>query len=224
MSYAMQTTFDCPCGASVSAAGAWADEHEADIFEVCGNCSRQFVLTYKAWEAGPDTPKETSNPGDTPERDAANDREKVTSCPLEVGETAPDFELPGVDEDGIDTFRLSDYTESGPVLLSFYPFDFSPVCESQLCRFRDIEWVRVAEDTDVFAISGDSTYSHRAFREANNFQFPALSSLAPPQLAFVRRAIGAVVVRCSIARSEKSNGGRSADCRPTSDGSGRCAA
>jgi peroxiredoxin len=182
----MQTAFDCPCGERVSAKGEWADDKEADLVEICDACGRQFILTYTTWDNGSAAVREVPSSGGTSESDASDATDSDSSRPLEVGETAPDFELPGVDDDGIDTFSLSEYTESGPVLLSFYPFDFSPVCTSQLCRFRDIEWVRVAEDTHVFAISGDSTYSHRAFRRANDFQFPLLTD----RLASVAASFG----------------------------------
>lgn len=92
-----------------------------------------------------------------------------------VGDTVEDFELPGVGDDGIEQFRLSEYTDEGAVILVFYPFDFSPVCTSQLCGFRDAEWLTVAADVDVLAISVDSAYAHEAFRAEYAFQFPLLS-------------------------------------------------
>lgn len=95
--------------------------------------------------------------------------------PIEVGEKAPDFELPGFKEDGIEEFRLSDYLEEGPVILAFYPFDFSPVCADELCTFRDVEWLSFSADVDVWGISPDSAYSHREFSRSNDFEFPLLS-------------------------------------------------
>jgi peroxiredoxin len=46
---------------------------------------------------------------------------------LNVGEVAPDFELPGVLGDKRRTFRLSDYRGKQRVVLAFYVLDWSPV-------------------------------------------------------------------------------------------------
>ena len=50
----------------------------------------------------------------------------------QVGEQAPDFELPGTDG----AFRLSDHRGERVVLL-FYPGDNTPVCTKQFCSYRD---------------------------------------------------------------------------------------
>jgi len=97
------------------------------------------------------------------------------SEPKAVGDDVADFELPGVGNDGIETFRLSEYTETGPVVLTFYPFDFSPICTSQLCAFRDAEFLTFTENVDVFGISVDSAYSHQRFRDEYSLSFPLLS-------------------------------------------------
>lgn len=94
---------------------------------------------------------------------------------LEVGSQAPRFELPGCDGDTNATYDLSEYLEGGAVVLSFYPFDFTPVCTAELCRFRDSEWLMVIPDLDVFGISTDSAYAHRAVIEENDLPFPLLS-------------------------------------------------
>ena len=48
---------------------------------------------------------------------------------LQVGDVAPDFELPA---SGNHTIKLSDYRGKQNVLLAFFPFAFSPVCSLQL--------------------------------------------------------------------------------------------
>lgn len=97
------------------------------------------------------------------------------SEPKAVGDDVADFELPGTGDDGFETFRLSEYTKTGPVVLTFYPFDFSPVCTSHLCAFRDAEFLTFTEDVSVFGISVDSAYSHRQFRDEYSLSFPLLS-------------------------------------------------
>ena len=94
---------------------------------------------------------------------------------IEVGEDAPGFALPGADGTDIREYRLEDCTETGGVVLLFYPFDFSPVCTAELCGFRDSEWLTMTSDLDVFGISLDSAYAHQAVIQENDLPFPLLS-------------------------------------------------
>jgi peroxiredoxin len=91
------------------------------------------------------------------------------------GDQAPDFELPGSSADGRDRYALADYVTDGPAVLTFYPFDFSPICSTQLCEFQDVEWFAVEDDVDVLGISADSAYAHQAFIEEYGLTFPLLS-------------------------------------------------
>ncbi len=89
-----------------------------------------------------------------------------------VGDSAPDFALPGPDGEII---RLSNYRGRAHVLLAFYPFDFSPICskqlpglQAQMARFREL-------NTVVMGVSTDSPHSHRAFAAELGLEFPLLS-------------------------------------------------
>lgn len=95
--------------------------------------------------------------------------------PKECGEKIPDLELPGAGEEGIQMFQLSDFTEEGALILSFYPFDFSPICTNQLCGFRDAEWLAFTKSVDVVGVSVDSAYSHQRFRNEYSLNFPLLT-------------------------------------------------
>ncbi len=53
---------------------------------------------------------------------------------IEVGDDAPDFELPDQTRQPV---RLSDYRGKKAVVLVFYPFSFTDVCSSELCGIRD---------------------------------------------------------------------------------------
>jgi len=97
---------------------------------------------------------------------------------IETGAEAPSFELPGATQDSRDQYALEEYIENGPVILSFYPFDFSPVCTSQLCDLRDIEWFDIDAEVDAFGISGDSAYAHQDFSQEHNIPFPLLSDFS----------------------------------------------
>lgn len=95
---------------------------------------------------------------------------------LQVGQQAPDFQLPGVVGGKIDTHGLTEYTDNGwAVVVVFYPFDFHPVCTTQMCTLRDSEMLSMVENTVVLGISTDSVYSHRSFGEEYRIDFPLLS-------------------------------------------------
>jgi len=94
---------------------------------------------------------------------------------LRVGEVAPDFTLPGV-QDGVEgTWTLSDHRD-GPVVVVFYPGDGTPVCTAQLVSYTD-EIAAFAEvGATVLAMSPQSVESHRAFAADNGgFAFPLLA-------------------------------------------------
>jgi len=91
---------------------------------------------------------------------------------VEVGQKAPDFSLPS-DEGKLVT--LSKELGSGPIVLSFYVFDFSNVCQGQLCAMRDSMDELKSHGAKVFGISTDSHHSHRAFRAAHGLNYPLLS-------------------------------------------------
>jgi len=95
---------------------------------------------------------------------------------LEEGDTAPDFELRGFFEGETETYRLSDYTDAGDwVVLTFYAFDFNPVCTAGTCSLRDAEFLQFEEDLAILGVSGDGTYSHERFSEEHRMNYPLLS-------------------------------------------------
>jgi thioredoxin-dependent peroxiredoxin len=66
----------------------------------------------------------------------------------QVGEAAPDFELPGTDG----PFRLSEHGGERVVLL-FYPGDNTMVCTKQFCSYRDRAGDFAELDATVVGIS-----------------------------------------------------------------------
>jgi peroxiredoxin Q/BCP len=76
----------------------------------------------------------------------------------QVGEQAPDFELPGTQG----AFRLSDHRGERVVLL-FYPGDNTPVCTKQFCSYRDRSEDMTGLDAVVVGISHQDVASHEAF-------------------------------------------------------------
>jgi peroxiredoxin Q/BCP len=94
---------------------------------------------------------------------------------LRVGEVAPDFTLPGVQDDVVGTWTLSEL-RGQPVVVVFYPGDGTPVCTAQLVSYTD-EIAAFAEvGATVLAMSPQSVESHRAFAAENGgFAFPLLA-------------------------------------------------
>jgi peroxiredoxin (alkyl hydroperoxide reductase subunit C) len=88
---------------------------------------------------------------------------------------APDFELTG--DDG-QIYRLSDY-RGVPVVLIFYPSDFSPVCSEEHASFVDVMDRLNRTDAQVFGISVDSKWSHTAFAEKEDIEYPLLADFHP---------------------------------------------
>src|SRR5690606_14925663 len=78
---------------------------------------------------------------------------------LRVGDPAPDFTLPGVQDGREGTWTLSE-VRGRPVVLVFYPGDGTPVCTAQLVTYTD-EIVAFADlGAQVLAMSPQSVESH----------------------------------------------------------------
>jgi peroxiredoxin Q/BCP len=90
---------------------------------------------------------------------------------LNVGDAAPDFELPGT---GDRTYRLSDY-RGRKVVLAFYPGDFTAVCTKQFCSYRDQGDRLDGLGADVLGISPQSVDSHERFSEEKRLNVPLLA-------------------------------------------------
>lgn len=86
------------------------------------------------------------------------------------GDLAPDFELPSTEGPQ----KLSAH-RGEPVVLVFYPGDFTPVCTKQLCSYRDAFSDLKGTGAKVLAISPDSMESHERFKKEKELPFPLLS-------------------------------------------------
>lgn len=89
---------------------------------------------------------------------------------LNVGDPAPDFELP--DETGT-PHRLS-AQRPHPVVVYFYPRDMTPGCTTEACEFRDATADIRALGAEVWGISPQDRRSHARFREEQSLTFPLL--------------------------------------------------
>lgn len=100
---------------------------------------------------------------------------------LDTGDEAPDFRL--TDADGREK-TLSGLLESGPLILYFYPADFTPGCTREACSIRDLHDSISSAGLTVAGISPQDTDSHRRFREQYRLPFTLLSD---PDKAVIRR-------------------------------------
>ena len=91
---------------------------------------------------------------------------------LKAGDRAPDFVLQS--DQGSDT-SLSGLLHRGPLVLYFYPADFTPGCTREACTIRDIHQDLVAAGLQVAGISPQDADSHARFRAQHDLPFLLLS-------------------------------------------------
>jgi peroxiredoxin Q/BCP len=91
---------------------------------------------------------------------------------LDVGAKAPEFVL--MNHEGIET-PLSDLLQNGPLIIYFYPADFTPGCTKEACSIRDIHNDIQSVGLQVVGVSPQDEDSHRRFREEHNLPFVLLS-------------------------------------------------
>ncbi len=100
-----------------------------------------------------------------------------SQSPPAVGDPAPVFALPYATRDSIahSPLRLQDKLGKGPVIVAFYPADWSPGCTKEVCSLRD-DFERLAElKATILPISGDYVFSHHEWAKFQNLPFPLLS-------------------------------------------------
>jgi peroxiredoxin len=94
---------------------------------------------------------------------------------LPPGTRAPDFRLPGGDGQ---RHSLRDL-RGRPVVLAFYPADWSPVCGDQLALYSEALSLFEEHQAQLVGLSVDSHWSHRAYSESRRLRFPLLADFEP---------------------------------------------
>ena len=108
---------------------------------------------------------------------------------LAPGVPAPDFTLRSTPDQSV---SLSDF-RGQPVILAFYPADWSPVCGDQLALYNELlpEFRRF--NAELIGISVDGIWCHLAFAKDRKYKFPLLADFEPK--GAVAHAYGAYRVR-----------------------------
>lgn len=94
---------------------------------------------------------------------------------LQPGQIAPDFYLSATSNQKI---SLHDF-RGEPVILIFYPSDWSPICGNQLALYNEILPIFKEHRARLLGISVDNFWSHLAFSKNNNLHFPLLADFEP---------------------------------------------
>ncbi len=99
--------------------------------------------------------------------------------PIDTGTAAPDFTLKTQDQKD---WSLAAHKGKNVVLM-FYPLDWSPTCEKENCKISK-EPVITDPNTVVVGISRDSTWSHKAWKDARGIKHDLL---ADPMLEVAKK-------------------------------------
>jgi peroxiredoxin len=97
------------------------------------------------------------------------------STTLPAGATAPEFTLKSTPDQSV---KLNDF-RGRPVVLAFYPADWSPVCGDQMGLYNEIlpEFGKLG--AELLGISVDGAWCHAAFSRDRKLHFPLLADFEP---------------------------------------------
>lgn len=104
---------------------------------------------------------------------------------LEAGTRAPEFTLQAAPDRKVTLSEL----RGRPVILAFYPADWSPVCGDQMALYNEILDEFRGHDAELLGVSVDGVWCHKAYAEAKKLGFALLSDFEPK--GAVSRAYGA---------------------------------
>ena len=99
----------------------------------------------------------------------------MTPTLARVGVEAPDFSLPSTPDQKVRLLEL----RGSPVILAFYPADWSPVCGDQMALYNEVLPAFRQHRAQILGISVDGAWCHRAFAEARKLHFPLLADFEP---------------------------------------------
>ncbi len=94
---------------------------------------------------------------------------------LKPGTKAPDFTLPSSPEQSV---SLAEF-RGRPVVLAFYPADWSPVCGDQMALYNEMLSEFAKQGAQLLGISVDGVWCHAAFTADRKLRFPLLADFEP---------------------------------------------
>ncbi len=94
---------------------------------------------------------------------------------LSAGTPAPDFLLPVTPDQKVSLSEL----RGRPVILAFYPADWSPVCGDQMALYNEILPEFAKHQAELMGISVDGVWCHSAFAKDRRLHFPLLADFEP---------------------------------------------
>jgi len=100
---------------------------------------------------------------------------KAEGSVLRPGKKAPNFSLNSTPDQKV---SLNDF-RGQPVILAFYPADWSPVCTDQLSLYTMVMPEFKKFNAELLAISVDNIWSHLAFAKDRKLNFPVLADFEP---------------------------------------------
>ena len=97
------------------------------------------------------------------------------ATPLPPGTKAPEFKLRSTPDQTLSLAEL----RGRPVILAFYPEDWSPVCSDQLSLYQELLSEFQKFNAQLLGISVDGIWCHLAFARDRHLQFPLLADFEP---------------------------------------------
>lgn len=101
---------------------------------------------------------------------------------LGIGDLAPVFTA----ESTAGRINLKEWLGVSPIVLIFYPKDFTPGCTKQLCAVRDSKALYAKHNATVLAVNAGTLEEHRAFAEKHGYDFPIVAD----EEGTIRKAYG----------------------------------
>jgi peroxiredoxin len=112
-----------------------------------------------------------------------------SAAPLVIGDPAPDFNLKSAPDKSLSLSEL----RGRPVVLVFYPADWSPVCGDQVGLYNEMLGEFGEYNAQIVGISVDGVWCHAAFALDRKLRFPLLADFEPK---------GAVARRYGVFQAE----------------------